>query len=125
MKTARDMVVPGPLTVDAEGRPCAITLKTVIIDGVLRDRCPYVGDQVVVGRTLLVSTFSDVPVLRSMLLWYAQHQHPDGSIPQSPIFHAKVVGFDYNAYWVQGLYDYVLYTGDVAFARRLWPNCST
>ena len=122
VQTARDMIVPGPLTVDAEGRPCAIGLKTVIVDGVLRDRCPYIGDQAVVDRTLLVSTFAEAPVLRSMLLWYARNQHADGSIPQSPIFHAKVDGFDYNAYWVQAVYDYVLYTGDLGLARTVWPQ---
>jgi hypothetical protein len=122
VKTARDMVVPGPLSVDALGRPCPIALPAVIVDGVARDRCPYVGDQAVVDRTLLVSTPADVPVMRAMLLWYAREQHRDGAIPQSPIFHARVVGFDYNAFWIQALYDYVLYTGDRGLARTVWPN---
>ena len=43
------MVAPGPLTTDAEGRPCAIGLSEVLLDGFVRDRCPYVGDQAVAG----------------------------------------------------------------------------
>jgi hypothetical protein len=30
--------------------------------------------------------------------------------------------FDYNAYWLLTLHDYVLYSGDVGLARQLWPN---
>ena len=50
VKTATDMIAPGPLTTDAEGRPCAIELPIVLLDGYVRDRCPYVGDQAVSGH---------------------------------------------------------------------------
>ena len=122
VKTATDMIAPGPLTTDAEGRPCAIALPMVLLDGYVRDRCPYVGDQAVSGMTLLVSTPAADPVLRSMILWYAQNQHADGSIPASPYDGGGVTLFDYNAYWVEDLYDYVLYTGDLALAQAVWPN---
>ena len=122
MKTATDMLAPGPLTTDAEGRPCAITLPDVLLDGFVRDRCPYVGDQAVSGLTLLVSTPAAAPVLRNMILWYAGAQHDDGSIPASPYQSGSLTLFDYNAYWVEDVYDYVLYTGDVALARQVWPN---
>ena len=52
-----------------------------------------------------------------MILWYAQNQHADGAIPASPYDGGSVVLFDYNAYWVEDLYDYVLYTGDLALAQ--------
>jgi hypothetical protein len=120
--TASDMVLPGPLTTDAEGRPCAISLPVVLLDGALRDRCPYVGDQAVSGLTLLVSTPADAPVLKSMILWYAGAQHEDGSIPASPYKNGTVTFFDYNAFWVEDVYDYVLYTGDLALARDVWPS---
>ena len=122
VKTATDMIAPGPLTTDAEGRPCAIALPLVLLDGYVRDRCPYVGDQAVTGMTLLVSTPSADPVLRSMILWYAQNQHADGSIPASPYDGGGLTLFDYNAYWVEDLYDYVLYTGDLSLAQQVWPN---
>jgi len=121
-KTASDMVAPGPLTTDVEGRPCPIELKAVLLDGVARDRCPYVGDQAVTGMTLLVSHPEDAPVLHDMILWYAQNQHDDGSIPASPEGGGTITLFDYNAYWVEDVYDYVLYTGDLGLARQIWPN---
>jgi hypothetical protein len=122
VRTANDMVAPGPLTVDAEGRPCQISLTTVLLDGLVRDRCPYVGDQAVTGMTLLVSTPSAARVLHDMILWYAGAQHDDGAIPASPYQGGSVVLFDYNAYWVEDVYDYVLYTGDLALAKQVWPN---
>ena len=107
------MVAPGPLVTDAAGRPCAIALPQVLIDGGVRDRCPYAGDQAVTGRTLLVSTPSEAPVLRAMILWYASHQRADGAIPASPYAGGTQVFFDFNAFWVEDLHDYVLYTGDL------------
>jgi len=121
VKTAQDMLVPGPLTVDASGRPCAIAVQTAIIDGVVRDRCPYVGDEAVIDRTLDAST-PDWDTQRSMLLWFAHAQHGDGAIPASPIYGGSLVLFDYNAYWVQALETYVLYSGDATLAREVWPN---
>jgi len=122
VKTATDMVVAGPLRKDALGRPCQIDLPKVIIDGVVRDRCPYVGDEAVSGKTLLVSTPSDLPVLRSMIVWFADHQHSDGAIPSSPLDSGQIVLIDYNAYWIEDLYNYVLYRGDLALAREVWPH---
>jgi hypothetical protein len=122
VRTARDMLAPGPLKTDAEGRPCAIALPTVLLDGVARDRCPYAGDQAVTGMTLLVSTPAAASVLRAMILWYADAQHENGAIPSSPDRGATVVRIDYNAYWVEDLYDYVLYTGDRELARQVWPH---
>ncbi len=122
VKTATDMIAPGPLDTDAEGRPCSISLSMVLLDGAVRDRCPYVGDQAVSGLTLLVSHPEDAPVLHDMIAWYAANQHSDGSIPASPSFGGILDLFDYNAYWVDDLYDYVLYTGDLSLARQVWPN---
>ena len=44
------------------------------------------------------------------------------AIPASPIFDGTDVLFDYNAYWVEDLYNYVLYTGDMSLATQVWPN---
>jgi len=115
------MVAPGLLSADAAGTPCPVALPQVLLDGVVRDRCPYAGDQAVTGRTLLESTPSADGVLRDMILWYASHQLPDGAIPASPDSGGTQVFFDYNAFWVQDLHDYVLYTGDLALAREAWP----
>jgi hypothetical protein len=121
VRTAQDMIAPGPLTVDWADRPCAIGLPTVLIDGLVRDRCPYIGDESVIDRTLDAST-PNWALQRSMLEWFGNAQLGDGAIPSSPIYGAKNVLFDYNAYWVQTLYSYVLYSGDVGLARELWPH---
>jgi hypothetical protein len=122
VKTADDAIAPGPLTVDARGRSCQIDLPTVLVDGPDRDRCPYVIDQAVTGLTLLISTPSATGVIRDMILWFADHQQGDGGIPASPLDGGQQVFADSGSYWVEDLYDYVLYTGDIAAARQLWPN---
>jgi len=121
VRSSVDMLAPGPLRTDALDRPCAIDLPTVILDGTVRDRCPYVGDEAVIGLTLDVSE-PHWPVQRAMLTWFATHQHADGAVPASPLAHGQVVLIDYNAYWVLALYNYVLYTGDRELARGLWPH---
>jgi hypothetical protein len=122
VRTADDAVAPGPLTLDARDRPCQINLPTVLIDGPDRDRCPYVIDQAVTGLTLLVSTPTASSVLHDMVLWFAAHQQPSGGIPASPLDGGQQVFADSSGYWVEDLYDYVVYTGDLALARQVWPN---
>ncbi len=121
VRTAQNMIVPGPISIDYYGRPCPIGLPVVIIDGTLRDRCPYIGDEAVIDRTLDVST-PHGDLQRAMLEWFGSHQHADGSIPASPLDGGSVVLFDYNAYWLITLHDAVLYSGDLALARTLWPH---
>ena len=121
VKTADDMLVPGPIKLDSEGIPCAISVPTPIIDGIPRDGCPYIGDESVIDRTLDAST-PDFAVQRAMLVWFADNQHGDGSIPASPIYGGFLDLVDYNAYWVQTLDTYVLYSGDVGLAQQVWPQ---
>src|SRR5262249_42090416 len=59
---------------------------------------------------------------RAMILWFANAQHADGAIPASPLAGGTDVLFDYNAFWVDDLYNYILYTGDVSLATQVWPN---
>jgi Bacterial alpha-L-rhamnosidase 6 hairpin glycosidase domain/Bacterial alpha-L-rhamnosidase C-terminal domain len=118
--TANDMLAPGPLTTDAGGNDCAIELSVVLIDGAVRDRCPYVGDQWVVGAVFDVST-PNFQVQRAMLAWYAAHQRADGSVPASPRCGAATTLFDYDAYWLQTLHQYALDSGDLDFVRSVWP----
>lgn len=118
VKTADDVVQP-PLGLDK--RDCHIDLPTVILDGVARDRCPYIGDLAVTGMTLLVSG-GDTQTLRSMIAWFASVQNADGSIPDGAIYDHTHVLIDYNAYWIETLYDYVLYTGDRSLLVSVWPD---
>ena len=122
MRTADDMLYAGAQKTDALGRPCAISLPVpIILDGVVRDRCPYIGDESVIDLTFDVSE-PHFDTQRAMLALFAANQRSDGSIPCSPYNDWSVVLFDYNAYWITALYNYVLYSGDVGFARQVWPN---
>jgi hypothetical protein len=118
VKTVDDVTVPGPLTVDAEGRPCPIDLPVVLVDGVARDRCVDIGDLTVDFATLDAST-PRWGVQRALIAWFADHQLANGAIPASPAGNELM---DYSAYWVTALRDYTLYSGDLALVRTLWPH---
>jgi hypothetical protein len=119
VRTAQDMV-SAPVHLDPRGCPIPAGLATILLDGTVRDRCPYVGDEAVIDDTLLVSS-ADPAVEEGMLRLFASLQHPDGAIPASPLFGGSLVLVDYPAYFVVALHDVVLRSGDVAFARSLWP----
>lgn len=119
VRTAQDMV-SAPVRLDPRGCPIPASLPRVLLDGVARDRCPYVGDEAVIDDTLLVSS-ADPSVEEGMLRLFASLQHPDGAIPASPLFGGSLVLVDYPAYFVVALHDVVLRSGDAGFARSLWP----
>ena len=52
---------------------------------------------------------------------FAMAQHANGAIPSSPYLGFSTVLIDYPAFWVEAVHDYVLHTGDLAFARELRP----
>ncbi|HWL33207.1 MAG TPA: alpha-L-rhamnosidase C-terminal domain-containing protein [Gaiellaceae bacterium] len=115
-KTAWLMVSP-PVNLDPRG--CAVPGSApVILDGVVRDRCPYVGDLGVIGKAMLVSGDGDFSALRRTLAMFADAQRGDGSIPSSPYVNFSTTLIDYPAYWIEASYDYVLHTGDIGYARR-------
>jgi hypothetical protein len=118
VKTATDAVSPAE---NLDPRDCIISLPEVVLDSPIRDRCPYIGDLAVTGMTLLVSQ-SSVDALRSTIEWFSTVQNPDGSIPDSPIFDHTQVLIDYNAYWVEAVYDYTLYTGDLTLLQDVMPH---
>jgi hypothetical protein len=118
VQTARDGVSP---SVRLDRRNCAINLPLVILDGLVRDRCPYIGDIAVSGLTLLVSG-TNASTVRAMIDWFASVQNADGSIPDSPIHDNTDVLIDYNAYWVEALYAYTLWTGDLTLVQSVFPN---
>src|SRR6185369_2245556 len=95
--------------------------KLVLTDGPKRDRDPYVGDVAVSGRTAYLT--HDVSVAaRNVLADLADHQRADGWIPPASINDYTLPLFDYPLYWVTSSWDYVLYTGDTAYANTYYPN---
>jgi hypothetical protein len=118
VRTADDTVQP---PVDLDPRGCVVDLPLVILDSPIRDRCPYIGDLAVTGMTLLVSG-GDTNTLRATIQWFADHQHADGAIPATPDGVDQPVLIDYNAYWIEALYDYTLYTGDRSLLGSDYDN---
>jgi hypothetical protein len=120
VQTARDMVVDPVDLQPGCGIPPEQKTK-VIIDGVVRDRCEFTGDLAVTGMTLYVADGArDVP-MRQALFLFAERQRPDGLIPPKPGDHGPGL-VDYTAYWIEDVYDYVLYSGDAEAARALLPH---
>jgi hypothetical protein len=94
---------------------------TIILDGVVRDRCEFIGDLTVTAPTLLVTQRHAGPDIRFALEQFAKLQRPDGSLPpRTSTRDTATTLADYQADWVETLADYVLYTGDRSTARRLY-----
>lgn len=115
------MLAPGGQTHDALGNYCPTPKgKTVVLDGKVRDRCPYIGDETVINQTFNVSD-PHWDVQRDMLALFSAAQQRDGAIPAVP-FKGGAVLFDYCGYWASTLHNYVLFSGDTGFARKQWPH---
>ena len=95
--------------------------KLVLQDGAKRDRDPYVGDIAVSGRTTYL-THDTAVAARNVLADLADHQRSDGWIPPASINNYTLPLFDYPMWWVTSSWDYVLYSGDTAYAQSYYPN---
>lgn len=95
--------------------------KVVLMDGAKRDRDPYVGDIAVSGRTDYL-THDVGAAARDVLADLADHQRSDGWIPPASINDYTLPLFEYPLWWVTASWDYVLYTGDTAYAATYYPN---
>ncbi|MFJ8820819.1 alpha-L-rhamnosidase C-terminal domain-containing protein [Streptomyces sp. NPDC102467] len=96
--------------------------QLVLHDGPKRDRDPYVGDLAVSARTLYLTHDDAAAAARNVLADLAEHQRADGWIPPASINNYTLPLFDYPLWWVTCSWDYVLYTGDRAYATRYYPN---
>ena len=92
----------------------------MILDGVVRDRCPYVGDLGgVIGKALLVSGDGDFSALRRTLAMFAEAQRGDGIDPVEPVPRLLDDPIHYPSYWVEASHDYVLHTGDLDYTPQV------
>jgi hypothetical protein len=97
---------------------------TIILDGVKRDRCEFIGDLAVTGRTLLVSHPGIGHDLRFALQQFSDLQRADGSLIPLTAPNDQSTLADYQAYWVDLMRTYLLYTGDLDAARSMY-GCLT
>jgi Bacterial alpha-L-rhamnosidase 6 hairpin glycosidase domain/Bacterial alpha-L-rhamnosidase C-terminal domain len=95
--------------------------KLVLYDGAKRDRDPYVGDLGVAGRTVYLTHDVSISV-KNILVDLAAHQRDDGWIPPASIFDYSLTLFDYPLWWVVSSHDLLLYTGDISYVQKVYPN---
>jgi hypothetical protein len=95
--------------------------EQLIVDGAKRDRALWVADLALQARIEYLTHNRPEPI-RLALRRLADLQQPDGAIPASSEQRYRHVFYDYCAWWVQALADYVRYTGDLAFAESMYPR---
>ena len=99
----------------------------VIVDGAKRDRLVWNGDLAITGRVAYVST-GDLQAMRDSLRSIARTQRGDGYLSAcSPngLGGPACQGFlEYHLWWLRGLQEYYLYSGDKGFVAEMWPTVS-
>jgi hypothetical protein len=90
--------------------------KLVLFDGAKRDRDPYVGDITVSGLTTYL-THNTSEAVRNVIADLADHQRSDGWIPPASIDNYTLPLFDYPLHWIVTSWQYVLYSGDLVYAK--------
>jgi hypothetical protein len=114
-------MVSAPVRMPAECRVPDGT-KVVVLDGLERDRCVWVGDLAVTAKTLYVADGASGSPVEELLGLFAREQDGSGAIrPTTGTLGERLLA-DYTAYWIEDVHDYVLYSGDVAAGRTLFPN---
>jgi len=101
-----------------------------ICDGSLRDRLPWIGDMDWAAYQVYYG-FKDVRFVKGTLELFARHQTPEGYIwptafPENTISPgAGDWGYwpsdEYSAWFVPTVANYLLYTGDLETAGKLYP----
>ncbi len=92
-----------------------LATRELHLDGIKRDRWPWSGDAY---QSYLMNfyTFFDEKV-NTRTLWALRGHDPVET-------HINTI-LDYSFYWMIGIYDHYLYTGDTAFVRQIYPRLKT
>lgn len=89
-----------------------LTTREFFIDGIKRDRWVWSGDAVQSYLMNYYLFFDSECVKRTT--WLLRGKDPVTA-------HTNTI-MDYTFYWFIGIYDYYLYTGDLAFVRQIFPR---
>lgn len=89
-----------------------LCMREVFVDGIKRDRLPWVGDLYLAGLANATSFFDAGIMRRSLMALY-------GPEPENVDFNGII---DYSFFWILALHDYLLHFGDVAFLSQLRPR---
>ncbi|KAH8891384.1 Six-hairpin glycosidase [Thozetella sp. PMI_491] len=96
--------------------------KAVTTDGAKRDRVVWPGDMYIAVPGIAVSTYDMVAVRNALDVLYT-HQFSDGSLPYAgpPMGFRGEFSDTYHIHTLLGTYNYVLYSGDIAWLEQRWP----
>lgn len=92
-----------------------LTTREFYVDGIKRDRWTWSGDAIQSYLMNYYLRFDNECVKRTI-------RQLRGKDPVTA--HINTI-MDYTFYWFKSVYDYYLYTGDVAFVRELYPRMRT
>lgn len=90
----------------------ALNTRDFFLDGIKRDRWLWAGDAY---QAFLMNYYSffDLKTARRTMVALAG---------KPPVVHFMNHIMEYSFYWIIGLYDYYMYTGDAAFINRMLPT---
>lgn len=96
--------------------------SAVTTDGAKRDRVVWPGDMYIAVPGIAVSTY-DMLAVRNALDVLFDHQYADGSLPYAgpPLGFKGEFSDTYHLHTLLGVFNYVLYSGDVAWLESRWP----
>lgn len=96
-----------------------------IMDTPWREQAQWLGDVALVTVPAIQSCFGDTALPRKFLMQAGQNQHPTGMVSNvSNLVNKDWLGSipDYSLWWIQGVRDHFLYTGDEELLHRLYPQ---
>ena len=97
--------------------------NAVTTDGAKRDRVVWPGDMYIAVPGIAMSTYDMLAVRNALNVLFA-HQYDDGSLPYAgpPLGYNREFSDTYHMHTLLGAYNYVLYSGDLAWLKDHWPN---
>jgi hypothetical protein len=96
-----------------------------IMDTPWREQAQWLGDVAQVTLPAIHTCFGDTALTRKFLMQSGQNQHPTGMISNvSNVVNKDWLGSipDYSLWWIKGLHEQFLYTGDEDLLHRLYPQ---
>lgn len=96
-----------------------------IMDTPWREQLQWLGDTSLVTVPAIHTCFGDTALTRKFFIQSGQNQHPTGmlsNISNVPNHNWRGTIPDFSLWWIKGLLDQYMYTGDNTLLNRLYPQ---